>query len=69
MTNPNDIILLDYNATDYNYKTDVKHLIATYELKGKVIALGIYSDDIITNGKFDRFLDSLLLQYAPRLRD
>jgi hypothetical protein len=72
VTNPNDVILLDYNATDFNYKTDVKHVIATYELsyqKGKVIALGIYSDDIITNGKFDRFFDSLLLQYAPRLRD
>jgi hypothetical protein len=72
VTNPNDIILLDYNATDFNYKTDVKHVIATYELnyqKGKVIALGIYSDDIITNGKFDRFFDSLLLQYAPRVRD
>ena len=73
VTNPKDIILLDYNATDYNnYKTDIKHVIATYELnygKGKVIALGIYSDDIITNGKFDRFLDSLLLQYASRIRD
>jgi hypothetical protein len=72
VTNPNDVILLDYNATDFNYKTDVKHVIATYELsyqKGKVIALGIYSDDIITNGKFDRFFDSLLLQYSPRFRD
>jgi hypothetical protein len=78
VTNPNDIILLDYNATDnnnatdYNYKTDIRHVIATYELnygRGKVIALGIYSDDIIANGKFDRFLDSLLLQYGPRIRD
>ncbi len=72
VTNPNDIILLDYNATDYNYKTDIKHVIATYELnygRGKVIALGVYSDDIIAYGKFDRFLDSLLLQYGPRIRD
>jgi hypothetical protein len=72
VTNPNDIILLNYNATDYNYNTNVKHVIASYELNygmGKVIALGIYSDDIIINGKFDRFLDSLLLQYAPRIRD
>jgi hypothetical protein len=71
VTNPNDIILLDYNATGYN-KTNIRHVVATYELnygKGKVIALGIYSDDIIMNGKFDRFLDSLLLQYAPRIRD
>ena len=44
-----------------------KHIIATYELKyqrGKVIALGIYSDDIITNNKFDTYFDSLLLRYA-----
>jgi hypothetical protein len=44
-----------------------KHIIATYELKyqsGKVIALGIYSDDIITNNKFDTYFDNLLLRYA-----
>ena len=41
--------------------------IATYQLnyqKGKVISLGIYSDDIIGNGRFDRFFDSLLLHYV-----
>ena len=32
--------------------------------KGKVIALGIYSDDIITNNKFDKYFDNLLLRYA-----
>ncbi len=72
VTNPNDIILLNYNATGYDYNTNIKHIIATYELnyrRGKVIALGIYSDDIITNGKFDRFFDSLLLQYATRIKD
>jgi hypothetical protein len=70
ITNPNDIILVNYNATGPT--TGAKYVIATYELnyeKGKVIALGIYSDDIISNGKFDRFFDSLLLQYAPRIRD
>jgi hypothetical protein len=44
-----------------------KHIIATYELRyqrGKVIALGIYSDDIITNNKFDRYFDNLLLRYV-----
>jgi hypothetical protein len=44
-------------------------MIATYELnyqKGKVIALGIYSDDIIVNGGFDKYFDSLLVKYAPR---
>lgn len=64
--------MLDYNASLPSSLQPAKYVIATYELnyqKGKVIALGLYSDDIIANGKFDRFLDSLLLQYAPRLRD
>jgi hypothetical protein len=73
VTNPRDIILLDYNASlPKNYVSSVKHVVATYELnyqRGKVIALGIYSDDIIANGKFDRYLDSLILQYALRLGD
>jgi hypothetical protein len=46
---------------------DTKHIIATYELsyqKGKVIALGVYADDIITNNKFDKYFDNLLLRYA-----
>jgi N,N-dimethylformamidase beta subunit-like protein len=44
-----------------------KHIIATYELsyhKGKVIAFGIYADDIITNKKFDKYFDKLLLRYV-----
>ena len=39
-------------------------VIATYEHKynkGKVIALGLYSDDIMSNGVFDRFLVVYLL--------
>ena len=75
ITNPKDVILLDYNATSpaafiSNMSGGV--VIATYELnylKGKVIALGLYSDDIMTNGGFDRYLDSLLIQYAVRTRD
>jgi hypothetical protein len=35
----------------------------------EVIALGIYSEDIISNGRFDRYLDSLLLQYDIKIRD
>jgi hypothetical protein len=51
-----------------------KPVIATYKLnyqKGRVIVLGIYSDDIITNGKFDKFFDALLLQHArtPKVRN
>jgi hypothetical protein len=72
VTNPKDIILLDYNASLPISFQSAKFVVATYELnyqKGNVIALGIYSDEIIANDKFDRYLDSLLLQYALRLRD
>jgi len=77
-TNPKDVILLNYNATiPSNISRDISNktgsiVVATYELnylKGKVIALGFYSDDIITNGSFDRYFDSLLLQYAVRAQD
>jgi N,N-dimethylformamidase beta subunit-like protein len=70
VTNPNDVILLNYNASVSNWKGySGGVVIATYELNygnGKVIALGIYSDDVIANGKFDRYLDSLLLKYGTR---
>jgi hypothetical protein len=70
-TNPNDIILLNYNATTRanNFNKTTGLVVATYELnylRGKVIAIGLYSDDIITNGSFDRYLDSLILHYALR---
>lgn len=77
-TNPKDVILLNYNATiPSNISRDISNktgsiVVATYELnylKGKVIALGLYSDDIITNGSFDRYFDSLLLHYAVRTQD
>jgi hypothetical protein len=70
LTNPNDLILLNYHASaSINQPKIVHPIIATYELnyqKGKVIALGIYSDDIIANGEFDKYFDSLLVKYAPR---
>jgi hypothetical protein len=72
ITNPHDIILMNYNASLSNYPLPIRPVIATYELnyqKGKVISLGIYSEDIIGNGRFDRFFDSLLLQYASKVRD
>jgi hypothetical protein len=70
VTNHNDTIVLNYSATITNHPIHVKPVIATYELnyqKGKVVALGIYSDDIISNTKFDRFFNSLLLKYAPKI--
>jgi len=48
-----------------NTHINTKHIIATYELRyqqGKVIALGIYADDIIASNKFDKYFDSLLLK-------
>jgi hypothetical protein len=67
ITNPHDIILLNYGANPPR----LGHVVATYEHnygRGKVIALGIYSDDIITNGKFQRYLDSLLVRYSPLIK-
>jgi hypothetical protein len=72
ITNPHDIILMNYNASLSDYPIQTRPVIATYELnyqKGRVIALGIYSDDILSNGRFDRFFDNLLLQYASKVID
>jgi hypothetical protein len=69
VTNPRDNILLDYKLTmpaDNNTGTK-KMMVAAYELgylKGKVISLGIYSDDIIRNLKFDKYFDNLVLHNA-----
>lgn len=67
MTNPNDKVIMNYNAsiTKGNSKTQSKALIATYTLnyqKGKVLVFGIYSDDLITNKKFNNYFDKLLLR-------
>ena len=72
ITNPHDIILLNYDASLTKSVLKSKPVIASYELnyqRGRVIALGIYSEDIISNGRFDRYLDSLLLQYDIKIRD
>jgi hypothetical protein len=72
ITNPSDKILMNYNASLLHYPIpSLRPVIAAYELnyqKGKVISLGIYSDDIITNEKFDRYFDGLLTQYAPQIK-
>ncbi|MDW0297280.1 MAG: hypothetical protein QN784_02365 [Nitrososphaeraceae archaeon] len=74
ITNPKDIILLNYNATSSGPNSNKigSAVVATYELnyqKGRVIALGLYSDDIIINGTFDRYFDNLIFQYAVRNQD
>ncbi len=68
ISNHNDSILLDYDAVTGKTKIDNKQpIIATYELnyqKGKVVALGIFSDDVIDNATFDKFFDRLLTKYT-----
>ena len=69
VSNHNDSILLNYDAIIIGKtKIDNKQpMIATYELnyqKGKVVALGIFSDDVIDNTKFNKFFDRLLTKYA-----
>jgi len=52
-------------STNKNTHINTKHIIATYELRyqqGKVIAFGIYADDIIASNKFDKYFDNLLLK-------
>jgi hypothetical protein len=64
ITNKNAKILIDYNAT----KNQKEASIATYLLeykKGKVIGLGIWTDDkLLKNERFFRLLDSLFFQYV-----
>ncbi len=65
ITNPKDVILLNYNPIELPSAPKSNIAISTYELsygKGKVIALGIYSDDIIQNVNFDKYFTKLLLR-------
>ena len=58
---------MDYPFTNSAPSIPKKIVVATYELnykKGKIIDIGLYSDDIISNGYFDRCFDSLLVKYA-----
>jgi N,N-dimethylformamidase beta subunit-like, C-terminal len=72
ITNPDAKVILDYQAYNASKSkflpSDFK--IATYELgyqKGKVITLGLYTDDLLFyNDKFRQFFDSLLYYYVFR---
>jgi len=74
LTNKKDLTLMNYDADfmpERYHPPIAKPEIATYQLnyqKGKVIVLGLYSDDIMSNAKFDKFFDRLLLQDALRQR-
>ncbi len=63
ITNPKDVIVINYNPVELPSAPKSNVVIATYELnygKGKVIALGIYSDDIKQNENFNRYFVKLL---------
>lgn len=75
LDNPHDVVLFNYNASiprtffpvlsSSASLGQVKPIIATYELdyiRGRVITLGIYSDDIVTNNKFNSYFEKLLLK-------
>jgi hypothetical protein len=67
VTNPNDQIITNYNASISKKfsKVPTNVLVAAYTLKyqkGRVLVLGIYSDDLITNKKFNNYFNKLLLQ-------
>jgi hypothetical protein len=71
ITNPNARIILDYNASLLSHESPTYKLgkitVATYELRyknGIVVSLSIWSDDLLDNEIFKRFLDGLLLKYA-----
>jgi hypothetical protein len=69
ITNPNDVILFNYSPILLPNAPKSNVTIATYELdygKGKVIALGIYSDDIIQNKKFLKSFNNLIANYSFR---
>lgn len=71
VTNPDATVLLDYNATVLEDRYEFDPQVATYLLdykKGMTIALGLYSDDILSNDRFQRFFDSLLLEYGKDIR-
>lgn len=77
LDNPHDVVLFNYNASisktyfpvastsESQGQVANKPIIATYELnykKGRVITLGIYSDDVVNNNKFDNYFEKLLLK-------
>ena len=72
ITNANDTILLNFNASLLNLNPKLvknatsahSNMIAVYELnykKGKVIGLGMYSDEIIDHRNFLIFLDRIIM--------
>jgi len=66
ITNPKDVILFNYNPVELPSAPKSNVAISMYGLnygKGKVIAFGIYSDDIIQNESFNRIFTKIIENY------
>lgn len=67
LTNSHDVIILNYKAEPNIKKTFHIGTIASYELRyyqGRVLVIGIFSDDIVDNNKFSQFFDNVILSRA-----
>jgi hypothetical protein len=67
VNNPNDKILINYGAVIPKQNPFQIATVATYELdflKGKVIMIGLYGQNLVDNETFLRFLESLVLKLA-----
>ncbi len=69
ITNPKDVILINYNPVELPNAPKSNAAIAMYELnygKGKIIAFGIYSDDVIQNAKLNSLFTQIFENYLSR---
>ncbi len=69
ITNPKDVVLINYNPVELPNAPKSNVAIAMYELnygKGKIIAFGIYSDDIIQNAKLNSLFTQIFENYLSR---
>ena len=66
ITNPKDVVLINYNPVELPNAPKSNVAIAMYELnygKGKVIAFGIYSDDVIQNANLNHIFTQIFENY------
>jgi hypothetical protein len=67
VNNPDDKILINYGAVIPRENSLLGATIATYEhdfVKGKVILISLYGQNLIDNDAFLKFIDSLILKYV-----
>ncbi|HEY6537200.1 MAG TPA: N,N-dimethylformamidase beta subunit family domain-containing protein [Candidatus Nitrosocosmicus sp.] len=67
ITNPKDVVLINYNPVTLPSAPKSNVAIGMYELnygKGKVIAFGIYSDDVIQNANLNKIFTKIFEYYV-----